>query len=120
MTNADIVVAMMTAFQTQDRATAERLVAPDFHFTSPQDDRIDRAAWFERCFPTAGHFADHRMLELIETDEITVLQRYEYELKDGTRYRNVEATTIVDGQLTEVEVYFGGAVGDVRPAPGRS
>ena len=110
MTNADIVALMVTAFQQQDREAAEKLVAPDFHFTSPQDDHIDRATWFERCFPTSGHFSDHRMLELIETDDTTVLHRYEYELNDGTRYRNVEATTIVDGQLTEVEVYFGGAV----------
>ena len=110
MTNADTVVAMMTAFQQQDRATAERLVADDFHFTSPQDDRIDRATWFERCFPTSGHFSEQTLLELVETDDTTVLHRYEYVLQDGTRWRNVEATTVVDGQLTEVAVYFGGAV----------
>ena len=38
----------------QDRDAAESLIADDFLFTSPQDDHIDRAAFFERCFPTAG------------------------------------------------------------------
>ena len=110
MSNSDVVRSLMTAFQKQDREAAERLVADDFHFTSPQDDHIDRAAWFETCFPTAGHFVDHTLMQVVEVDDTTVLTRYEYEVDDGTRYRNVEASTVVDGRVAEVEVYFGGAV----------
>jgi ketosteroid isomerase-like protein len=47
VTNTDIVWASFEAFRTQDAEAAERLMADDFVFTSPQDDRIDRAAWLE-------------------------------------------------------------------------
>ncbi len=105
----DTVLALMRAFHEQDRAAAEALIHADFVFTSPQDDHLDRAAWFERCFPSAGHFdAPSVTLQIIESDGI-VLHRYEY-LVDGTTFRNVEATRVVDGAVREVEVYFGGAV----------
>ena len=51
---AEVVHEYFAAFQAQDRATAERLLAQDFTFSSPRDDRIDRAAYFERCWPNAA------------------------------------------------------------------
>lgn len=46
-------------------------------------------------------------LWIVEAGEI-VLHRYEYSVA-GRPYRNVEATRVQDGQVHEVEVYFGGA-----------
>ena len=31
----------------------EALIAADFHFTSPLDNRIDRETYFERCWPNS-------------------------------------------------------------------
>nr|WP_255515390.1 nuclear transport factor 2 family protein [Plantibacter sp. VKM Ac-2880] len=105
----DTVLALMRAFHEQDRAAAEALIHADFVFTSPQDDHLDRVAWFERCFPSADHFdAPSVTLQVVETDGI-VFHRYEYAV-DGTTFRNVETTRVVDGAVREVEVYFGGAV----------
>jgi ketosteroid isomerase-like protein len=56
--NADTVGAFYASYLAQDRAAAERLVAEEFVFTSPQDDHIDRAAFFDRCFPTADRFKE--------------------------------------------------------------
>ncbi|OAN34020.1 DUF4440 domain-containing protein [Microbacterium sp. H83] len=104
-----VVQDFMRAFREQDRGAAERLMADDFDFTSPQDDHLDRDAWLRICFPTAGHFdAPATTLQLIEVDGL-VLHRYEY-VVDGTRYRNVEALEVRDGAVHTVEVYFGGAV----------
>ncbi|MET0860825.1 MAG: nuclear transport factor 2 family protein [Microbacterium sp.] len=106
--STDTVAQFMRAFQEQDRPTAESLMADDFVFTSPQDDHLDKAQWLERCFPTADHFdSASTTLQLLEADGL-VLHRYEYRV-DGTRYRNVEASRVIDGQVHEVEVYFGGA-----------
>lgn len=33
---------------------------------------------------------------------------YEYDLLDDARHRNTEYITVRDGQLTEVQVFFGG------------
>src|SRR5580698_9452371 len=43
MSNADAVRAFSQAYLSQDRVTAERLLAEDFVFTSPQDDHIGKA-----------------------------------------------------------------------------
>ena len=104
------VRAIFDAYNAQDRDTAERLIADDFTFTSPQDDHIGRDAYFERCFPTADRLNSQKILELVSTGGDGVFVMYEYELKTGERYRNTEFITVRDGQLTEVQVFFGGRV----------
>ncbi|GAB3606472.1 hypothetical protein GCM10027413_18810 [Conyzicola nivalis] len=109
MTDVEIVTASMAAYRAQDREAAERIFAPDFVFTSPQDARIDRATWFEVCFPTADRFVSHELLEIVRTGT-GVLSLYEYELQTGERYRNTELAVVRDGQIGEVQVFFGGRV----------
>ena len=106
--NADTVRAFFASYLAQDRAAAERLVAEEFVFTSPQDDHIDRAAFFERCFPTADRFKDHELLAVVPTEGDDIFVLYEYELDGGQRHRNAEVITVRDGQVTESQVFFGG------------
>ena len=105
------VLAFFAAFHEQNEAAARSMVAPGFTFTSPQDDHLDVEKYFEVCFPTAAHFAWQTIMETAEVGD-TVLVRYEYEVADGGgRYRNMEATTVGDDdRISEVQVYFGGAV----------
>ena len=108
--NADTVRAFFESYLAQDRAAAERLVADEFVFTSPQDDHIDRATFFERCFPTADRFKDHELLAVVPTEGDDVFVLYEYELEGGQRFRNAEVITVRDGRITESQVFFGGRV----------
>ena len=109
-----IVLDFMRAFHEQDRSAAEALMGDDFVFTSPQDDHIDKAAWLQRCFPSADHFDSPGVtLEIVEVDGI-VLHRYEYAV-NGIRFRNAEALRVEDGRVREVEVYFGGSVARTSP-----
>lgn len=108
-TPSDVVRACFAGYRAQDRAAAERLIADDYVFTSPQDDHINRTAFFDRCFPTADRLLSQQLLEVIAIAPDEVFVRYEYELKDGMRYRNVEVSTVRDGRLTETQVYFGGS-----------
>ena len=110
MSNTDIVRSLFDAYRRQDTEVAERLVAEDFVFTSPQDDHIDRTAFFERCFPTADRFTTQDILELVGAGADGVFMLYEYELKTGERHRNAEFITVRDNQLVETQVFFGGAV----------
>jgi ketosteroid isomerase-like protein len=110
----DAVRAVFRAYLAGDREAAERLLADGFVFTSPRDDHIDRAAWFERCFPTAGRFTSYELLDVVDVGGGRVFARYEYGLGSGERYRNAEFLTVRDGRLTETEVFFGGRV----PRPG--
>jgi ketosteroid isomerase-like protein len=106
--NAEVVRAFFRSFLDQDRAAADRLVASEFVFTSPQDDHIDRAAFFERCFPTAGRFVSHELLEVVPTGGDDVFVLYDYVLEGGQRHRNAEVITVRDGRVAETQVFFGG------------
>ncbi|WP_030927274.1 nuclear transport factor 2 family protein [Streptomyces sp. NRRL S-646] len=108
---ADVVEAAFRYYWSQDREAALALYAEDFSFTSPQDDHIDKAAFLERCFPTADRFVEHRLPHVVPAGEELVLVHYEYELTTGDRHRNVEAITVRDGLIREVQVFFGGRVG---------
>jgi ketosteroid isomerase-like protein len=106
----DVVRAMFVAYRDGDRAAAETLLAPTLVFTTPQDDHLDRAAYFERCFPTAERFA-RQEIQATAVAGNGVFVMYEYELADtGETYRNTELHT-VDGQhITVIQVFFGGQV----------
>jgi ketosteroid isomerase-like protein len=108
--NAAIVRASVDAYHRQDIETASRFLADDFIFTSPQDDHIGKAAYLERCFPTADRFVTSEILALVPAGDDSVLMLYEYELTTGERYRNTEYITLRDGRLVETQVFFGGRV----------
>ena len=107
----ETVRALFAAYLAQDRAAAEALVAERFVFTSPQDDHIDRAAFFERCFPTAARLDWQTLLEVVAANERDVFVLYEYQLTTGERHRNTEVITVEDGRAVETQVFFGGRVG---------
>ncbi|MFI1093594.1 nuclear transport factor 2 family protein [Streptomyces sp. NPDC020917] len=109
-TPAELAEAAFRLYRAQDRAAAFALYADDFTFTSPQDDRIGKDAFFARCFPTADRFAEQRLLHVTPADGELAFLHYEYVLTDGTRYRNVEAITVRDGLIRDVQVFFGGKV----------
>jgi ketosteroid isomerase-like protein len=106
----DVVRTMFEAYLSQDADTAMRLLADDFVFTSPQDDHIDKAAFMERCFPTADRVVSQEIVELVPASGSAVFIMYEYELKTGERHRNVEYIIVRDDRLAETQVFFGGRV----------
>ena len=110
MSNTEVVRASFEAYLAQDRAAADRVLADNLVFTSPQDDHIDKAAYFERCFPTTGRLNSQKILELVSAGENGVFILYEYELKTGDRYRNTEFITVRERKIVEIQVFFGGSV----------
>jgi ketosteroid isomerase-like protein len=106
--NVAVVEAAFAHYLAGDRAAAEPLYAPDFAFTSPQDDRIDKKTFLDRCFPTASRLNSQRLLRVVATSDELVLAYYEYELTDRSTFRNMEAITVRAGLISEVQVFFGG------------
>ncbi len=109
MSRMDVVRASFDAYRAQDLETATALISEGFTFTSPQDDHIDKAAFLERCFPTADRLVSQQILELVPRATMASLL-YEYELKTGERHRNTEYIRVRDGQIIETQVFFGGRV----------
>jgi ketosteroid isomerase-like protein len=104
------VRAHFDAYLAQDRDAATRLLADDFVFTSPQDDHIDKAAYLDRCLPTADRLRSQKLLDVVSAGDDGVFVRYEYSLLTGARHQNAEYIRVRDGQLAETLVFFGGRV----------
>jgi ketosteroid isomerase-like protein len=103
---AALARACYAAYETGDRAALERLIGDPFEFWSPHDDGLDRAAYFERCWPAHEVQARFEIVrEHIDGDEVVVT--YEAERTDGTRFRNTEVLTFAGDRCRKVEVYFG-------------
>jgi ketosteroid isomerase-like protein len=97
---------MYGAYVSGDRSVVELILSDDFTFYSPADVGIDRARYFERCWPNSESLADFRFTRLIEDgDEVVVT--YESTRTDGSRFRNTEVLTFAGDKLTRAEVYFG-------------
>jgi ketosteroid isomerase-like protein len=94
------------AFAAGDRDAIEELLADDLAFHSPPDPDLDRAGYFERCWPQSGDHQRFEFVPLIESgDEVVVT--YEATRPDGTRFRNTEVLTFSGDRIRRVEVYFG-------------
>lgn len=108
---SDLVRKYFSTYQSKDRKALEGLLSDDFTFTSPLDDRIGKATYFERCWPNSEKIRVHHIEKLFEKgDEAFV--RYECELKTGERFRNTELLRIEGNKVKEVEVYFGSTTKD--------
>jgi ketosteroid isomerase-like protein len=104
------------AYVTKDRAAIEALIAGDFHFTSPLDNRLDRATYFERCWPNSESTEGFDFIHLVADGE-RVFVTYEGRAR-GRRFRNTELVTVKNGQITDVEVYFGWTIPHEAPPGG--
>ncbi len=94
------------AYESGDRRVVEELLSDDFTFYSPADVGIDRARYFERCWPNAALIKDFEFTRLVEAgDEVVVT--YESTRTDGSRFRNTEVLTFDGDKICKAEVYFG-------------
>jgi ketosteroid isomerase-like protein len=103
---AAIARATYTAYITKDRKALEALIADDFCFSSPLDNRLDRTTYFTTCSPNSDRITGFEIVHLATQGE-HVFVTYIGSNRDGHRFRNTEVLTIRDGRVREVEVYFG-------------
>ena len=94
------------AYESGDRGFIEALLTDDFTFYSPADPGIDRAKYFERCWPNSELIESFDFKRLVEAgDEVIVT--YESTKTDGKRFRNTEVLTFDGDKICRTEVYFG-------------
>jgi len=101
----DVVRGTLQAYVDKDRAAIERLIADDFHFSSPLDNRIDREAYFRLCWPNSRNMEDVEIVHLAADDDVVFVAYIG--TVSGRRFRNTEVHTLRHGKVVEVEVYFG-------------
>src|SRR3954449_6532296 len=103
----ELARASYGAYETGDRSILEDLLAGDFTFSSPPDPSLDRAAYFERCWPNHERHRSFTYERLEEISDDEVLVTYVAERTDGTRFRNTEVLRFAGDKMVRAEVYFG-------------
>jgi ketosteroid isomerase-like protein len=101
-----IVRECYDAYASGDPRALEEHLSGDFEFYSPPDPGIDRATYFERCWPNAELIESFDFERLVELGD-EVLVTYESTKTDGSRFRNTEIFTFDGDEIRRVEVYFG-------------
>lgn len=109
-TALSLVRASYAAYIDKDRAALERVLADDFHFSSPLDNRLDRKTYFERCWPNSARLRDFEFVNLASFDGRKVFITYIATNLDGKRFCNTEVMTLRGDEIVEVEVYFGWSI----------
>jgi ketosteroid isomerase-like protein len=94
------------AYESGDRRVIEDLLTDDFTFYSPADVGIDRAKYFERCWPNSELIEAFDFKRLVEVDDEVVVT-YESKKTDGSRFRNTEILKFEGDKICRAEVYFG-------------
>lgn len=104
---AETVRTYFRAFEAMDRRLVHDILADDFRFSSPRDDRIGKVQYFDRCWDTE-HRPRHFHIEKIFVKGPEAFVRYRAErTSDGTLFRNTELIQIENNRIQSIEVYFG-------------
>jgi ketosteroid isomerase-like protein len=108
---SNVVRAYFGAYESENRDVAEKLLASHFTFTSPNDDAIDRATYFERCWPQGDPVRDQK-IEKIVVEGDKAYATYSCSIAGGKSFRNTEFFTFAGEQIASVDVFFGAAYQD--------
>lgn len=109
---SDLVRRCFDAYKTKDRRALEDLFAADFTFTSPYDDAIDKAAYFERCWPVSIERIKGHVLERIFEQGDEAFVTYQCLTKKGDEFRNTEFFVFAGEKVKHIDVYFGASYRD--------
>jgi ketosteroid isomerase-like protein len=108
---SDIIRALFAAYMANDRKAVENSFTDNFTFTSPYDDEIDKATYFERCWRDSG-WIERQQLEKIFVEGDEAFVTYEVATKDGKRFRNTEFFRFDGDKVGSIDVYFGASYQD--------
>ncbi len=106
--NEEAVRKYYGAWETKDWHQIDMMLAGDFTFSSPLDDRISRSAYKAKCWDTQiAYIAKFDLKQVTGTDNDAFVL-YVCHTTNGKTFRNVEYFQFGDGKVKSVECYFGG------------
>jgi ketosteroid isomerase-like protein len=108
---SELIRALFAAYRANDRKAVENSFTDDFRFTSPYDDAIDKATYFERCWRVSD-WIERQQLEKIFVEGDEAFVTYEVATKDGKRFRNTEFFCFDGERIRSIDVYFGATYQD--------
>ena len=98
------------AYEEDNRPAIEQILHPGFTFTSPEDDRIDRATYFEKCWPPHERIKSFTLLDICADAEGALIRYLAAEFA-GPGFASVEHFEFSDDRISHIDVYFGRELG---------
>jgi hypothetical protein len=86
--------------------------AEDFTFTSPYDDHIGKAEYFERCWPVSASGRMTNEIERIFEQGDAAFVTYRCAMEKGETFRNTEFFVFEGDRVKSIDVYFGASYSD--------
>jgi len=108
---AEIIRALFAAYMSNNREAVEDSFTDDFRFTSPYDDQIDKATYFERCWKVAD-WIERQELERIFVEGDQAFVTYKCTARGGKSFRNTEFFVFAGDKVSRIDVYFGATYQD--------
>jgi ketosteroid isomerase-like protein len=109
-TRLALIESYYQAYGNSDQQAIEAVLHDDFTFTSPQDDRIGRAAYLQRCWPNHEYIGSFNLLDVCADDD-SALIRYRAAVLDpetaagrGLRGRASARGGLLDGPAVAVGI----------------
>ena len=102
----EIIRNLFAAYMKNDRRAVEAVFTDDFRFTSPYDDEIDKATYFERCWRVSD-WIERQDLERVMVEGDAALVTYRCVTREGKSFRNTEAYEFAGDRIVRIDVYFG-------------
>jgi hypothetical protein len=84
----------------------ENLLAPNFTFSAPPDPLLNRADFFEKCWPEGHNLKNIKYIRIMENDNEVIIT-HEYDKAEGVRGCNTDIITFDGDRIIRLEVYFG-------------
>lgn len=106
VTNETIVREFYQQYHARNREALATMMHPEFEFTSPYDDHIDRLEYFARCWDGGDRMSDFEIERIAATGQF-VFVNYTLTFDNGSTAHNCEIFTIEDDKVRAVEVFFG-------------
>ena len=103
---AALVRRLFDCYQRRDRDGLAAMMADDFRFTTPYDDSIDKARYFELCWPTSMQIRENVIERIFEEGDAAYVT-YRCTTVDGLMFRNTEFFRFAGEQVRAIDVYFG-------------
>src|SRR4051812_24931275 len=103
---AEIIRGLFAAYLRNDRNAVADAFSADFRFTSPYDDRLDKATYFERCWRASG-WIERQEIERILVQGDAAFVSYNCMAKGGRNFRNAELFLFAGDKIRRIDVFFG-------------
>lgn len=108
---AAFIRRLFDCYHRRDRDGLAAMMTEDFRLATPYDESIDKARYFELCWPASAQVRENVIERIFEEDDAAYVT-YRCTTVDGLVFRNTEFFSFAGEQVRAIDAYFGASYRD--------